>query len=297
MADHPKRKVGFTLVECVAVVAIVSTIALMAFVKLGGVFERSKQTAAASDLSCLRQAFLDDESGYLRDLRGIPGFSVGYLRVANLLIATNLYGAVEVADRQTEGVRVDAEPRVDGCAPSVCFTRWDEAAGRGWRGPYVNHPSGTFPARGERRFPDDLSAAERGFFPDLSGLREPDDFLDRRADCSIYGFPGEPAVIDPWGNPYVLQIPPPQAFPGVNTNVTDATRFRYARLVSAGPDGRLDTPCFGENRTNRWMTSWTSRVRRLSRQAGRIDGEDVSARGDDLVLFLTREDIDEGEDE
>ena len=105
--------------------------------------------------------------------------------------------------------------------------------------------------------------------------------------------------MDPWGNPYVLQVPPPQAFPdfeGANTNLSDEVRFRYARIVSAGPDGRLDAPCFGTNPTNWWATAWSPRTRRLSRQAGRIDNGDTSARGDDLVLFLVRNDIDEGEE-
>ena len=33
----------------------------------------------------------------------------------------------------------------------------------------------------------------------------------------------------------------------------------------------------------------------MSRQAGLVDGDDFSARGDDLVLFISRNDIDEGE--
>jgi hypothetical protein len=113
--------------------------------------------------------------------------------------------------------------------------------------------------------------------------------------ASVYGFPGEPAIMDPWGNPYVVQIPPPQAFTEV-TNAIDSMRFAYARVVSAGPDGRLDTPCFGANITNFWgTTGWSERRRRLSRQAGLVDGNDRTARGDDLVLFFSRNDIDEGE--
>ncbi len=74
-------------------------------------------------------------------------------------------------------------------------------------------------------------------------------------------------------------------------------RFGYARVVSAGPDGVLSTPCFQVNHTNEFTTSWNARTRRLARQAGLIDGDDRSARGDDLVLFLSRNDTDEGDDE
>ena len=88
-----------------------------------------------------------------------------------------------------------------------------------------------------------------------------------------------------------------QAFPGGSTNIPDHVRFRFARIVSAGPDGVLQTPCFTANATNWQFTSWNRDTRRLSRQAGLIDGDNRSARGDDLVLFLTRNDIDEGDDE
>jgi hypothetical protein len=70
-------------------------------------------------------------------------------------------------------------------------------------------------------------------------------------------------------------------------------------VVSAGPDGILATPCFAVNETNEWSAvgvNWADeRMRRLSRQAGLIDGGDRSRRGDDIVLFLSRNDIDEGE--
>lgn len=71
---------------------------------------------------------------------------------------------------------------------------------------------------------------------------------------------GDLEISDPWGHPIVLQIPPGPA------------GLRYARLVSAGPDGLLTTPPDDP-------------------MAGR-DGA-LSARGDDLVQFLNRADIDE----
>jgi hypothetical protein len=116
-------------------------------------------------------------------------------------------------------------------------------------------------------------------------LSLPDVFRNDTAGlCSVYGFAGEPAVGDPWGNPYVLQVPPPEAFgPGA---VSPRLRFRYARLVSAGPDGLLSTPCFAPDGT----AGWTPAARRHSRLAGR-DADGVPARGDDLVLFLERADL------
>lgn len=288
--------------EMLLVVAILAVLATCASIRFSRSIRSARLVAAETDIRTIRNAFLSESDGYLRDMEGIPGFSVANLRIANLLIATNLYGTTVVSPTLTRAVRVD-ESRQDGCAPPESFTAWDETKQRGWRGPYLHLGAGTsvttgvFPAARARRTASDASFAERGFFPSLVNLNVPADFRNALHGCSIYGFPGEPAVLDPWGNPYVLQIPPPQAFPGGSTNIPDQVRFRFARIVSAGPDGILQTPCFTPNATNWQFTSWNRTARRLSRQAGLIDGNDRSARGDDLVLFLSRNDIDEGDDE
>ncbi len=290
---------GFTLMELVVVVAIMSVIAVVAVSRIGRVGTAAKRIAAESDLKVLREAFVDEETGYLRDLRGIPGFSPGFLRLANLLMPTNLYVRLTAGtdSTRTPGVRLDDGWAANrGCAKPTTFFHWDADAERGWRGPYVKKPCASFPCRTDVRFADDLTFDERGFYPKVAQLGLPRDILNGRESCSVYGFPGEPALLDPWGNPYVLQIPPPQAFAGVTTNLPEEVRFRYARVVSAGPDGRLDTPCFDTNGTNWWATSWGERKRRLVRQAGLIDGNNRLARGDDLVLFLLRNDVDEGEE-
>jgi len=291
-------RVGFTLVELMIVVAIIAIIATLAVSHMTRTVLSAKVAAAESDLKTLSEAITDPVGGYLRDMRGIPGFSPAYIRMANLLISTNLYGTAEGGGEWAGGFRVD-DRRHAFCAPPEAFMRWNPESERGWRGPYVRHATGSFPSAADVRFKDDSTFKARGFFPAVHSLRLPMDFLDPANGCSVYGFPGEPAVLDPWGNPYVLQIPPPQAFPdrfGSNTNMPDEVRFRYARVVSAGPDGRLDAPCFASNATNWWSTSWNERERRLCRQAGLIDGDDRSARGDDLVLFLARNDVDEGEE-
>ncbi len=290
-------KKGFTLTEVLAVVALLSIVAVIAVYRVVGMTERARIVAAEGDLRSIRTALTDGESGYLRDMSGIPGFSAGYLRLSNLLVSTNLYGETESA-YGPEGRRVDDVWLGKGCAKPAAFTSWDESRARGWRGPYVNAKTVSFPSAADCDG-DGRSFASRGFYPDLSNLRLPSDMTSGLNGCSVYGFPGEPVPVDPWGNPYVLQIPPPQAFGGsLAEGFTNATlRFRYARVVSAGPDGILDTPCFGANGTNEFATSWSPRVRRLSRQAGLTDGTDRSARGDDVVVFILRNDVDEGGDE
>lgn len=66
-----------------------------------------------------------------------------------------------------------------------------------------------------------------------------------------YGVANDPAPLDAWNHPIVIQIP------------SDPT---YARLVSAGPDGTIQTP----------LT---------------VLDPPTSMRGDDVVLFLLRPDL------
>jgi len=282
--SNGKVKQGFTLIELGIAITVVALVVAIAAQRYGTLRSEARLTAAACDLGAVRDAFTGSEKapGYLDDMGTIPGFAPGYLRVANLLTATNLY--------VLQGLRADTGEATSSlhCAPAASFTAWSDASHRGWRGPYVRLDSArsagaVFPAPTDRRTATDATFAERGFSPNPARLSIPDDYRDG----SVYGFAGEPALLDPWGNPYVLQIPPPQAFASASgslADVDDAERFRYARLVSAGPDGILSTPCYFGN-TNATGSVWGAAQRRNAIFAGR-----AADRGDDLVLFLSRED-------
>lgn len=276
---HSFSNRGFTLIELAIVLAVLALVAMLATGRYGNFHKNARITLSQKEMQDIRDAF----RAYLDDLSSIPGFSPAYLRVANILASTNLYAI--------GGRRADIDAGDWGNlhrAPPAAFRIWDASASRGWRGPYllsggVSAPADTFPAPSARRTPSDATFAERGFFPETARLSLPDDYRDGR----VYGFPGEPALLDPWGDPYILQIPPAQAFvtaSGGLADVPDEERFRYARLVSAGPDGILSTPCFFAN-TNASGSAWRAAQRRASIFAGR-----PADRGDDLVLFLSRED-------
>lgn len=85
---------------------------------------------------------------------------------------------------------------------------YDPVTRRGWRGPYLlSPPNGA----------GYVLAPSRGF-------------------TALYGQDGDPAPLDGWGHPIVLQQP--ILFCGV----ISPSDLANARLVSAGPNGVIDTP-------------------------------------------------------
>lgn len=251
---------GYTLLELLAVVVIIAAVAALAMPNLDRSTEDAELTLARANLAAVRDAIIGSAAlpGLLADMRHVPGFRPVDM-FPNLLLSPS-------------------RSPLPGEYPP-----FDVTIGKGWRGPYfkmfpqvqntnpLHH--GLFPAADDRRMAGDLTFAERGFFYDLTN--------------SFYGVPLEHRALgDAWGNPIVLQVPPDEAF----TNPTDAKRWRYARLVSAGPDGVLTTP--------RYDASELILQTRLdeARLAGRLSDGTLAARGDDLVLFLNRIDVYEAEE-
>ncbi|MEZ6187111.1 MAG: prepilin-type N-terminal cleavage/methylation domain-containing protein [Planctomycetota bacterium] len=92
---------------------------------------------------------------------------------------------------------------LQGAAPAYA-----PATRRGWNGPYLRHVAGTYAITDP---------------PVGSGF------------TSAYGAPGDPCVLDGWGNPIVVQRPT------AASGGSDEARDRNVRLVSAGPNGVLDS--------------------------------------------------------
>jgi prepilin-type N-terminal cleavage/methylation domain-containing protein len=234
-----QRDDAFTLLELTVVIVIVAALAALVVNNVSRTADDAEVVAARATMQTLADAITGSAAGpgYLSDMRHVPGFRPVLLRPHHLLV---------------QGVQQNFDP----------------VAQRGWRGPYLRNAqrvltspaaTGAFPSAGDRSPRYVGTFFERGFFSD--------------AVTSPYGVPGDLAAADPWGNPIVIQVPPLSAFSG---STGDAKRFRYARLVSAGPDGTLATPL---DRLGGMLTDGTSLI-----------------RGDDLVLFLNRSDTYETEE-
>ncbi|MDB6138497.1 MAG: uncharacterized protein JWO94_1569 [Verrucomicrobiaceae bacterium] len=229
---------GFTLLELVVVVAILVVMASVLIVKVDKVRVGADDTVTRATLNTVREAIMGSAGGpgYLSDMKYVPGFDPIGIQLGDLIKAPSYL--------------------------PLTAQVYDPIARRGWRGPYLDNvqpvsnlsdPRGLFPSAGDQRFAGDPTFFERHFYSSSTS--------------SFYGAAGDLTIADHWGNPLVIQIPPS----GVVTPDTDAERLRYARIVSAGADGRLDTP--------------------RDRLAGMQPDGTINARGDDLVIFLNRPDV------
>ena len=120
---------------------------------------------------------------------------------------------------------------------------------RRWNGPYVTHQGARFP--GVR----DPTVAVAAGFDARYGIGDVDS-VDQTTHATVVDPLGDPTVLDAWGNPIVIQVPNTSG--GATPTATD---LMYARLVSGGPNGTLDTPESEQMPT-------------------------TAERGDDVVMFL-----------
>lgn len=131
---------------------------------------------------------------------------------------------------------------------------WNRDTGLGWRGPYVV-PQGQY-----------LVNPAANFFvysPGSSGY-----------PGTGYGTNSDPAVLDGWQRPIVLQVPNQSMSAGTYSTAL-AADLAFARLVSAGQNGIIDTdPNYLDSNGNPYPPP----------QPG------SNARIDDIILFLSRQD-------
>ena len=131
--------------------------------------------------------------------------------------------------------------------------------GLGWRGPYLISAGGTYPD------PTSAKAIQQGFLQYIAPSGS--------YPGNGYGSKGDPAVLDPWGNPIIIQFPYNTSHP-----TTGAQDYQFARLISAGPNGVIDT-----SPTATYLNPVSSLYDPYAQQ---------SARGDDIVLYINHSDSD-----
>lgn len=311
------KKSAFTLIELLAVVALVAIVASIGIASYKGQRQKAMLTAAQADMQAIRGAIVGSAAGekaYLSDMERLAGFTPVFLRPHNLLNRTNIVvmSCTSLGNERFYVYDNVSSEELVSCATFFAFTNYNAKAERGWNGPYIrnikalsimNQQSQFFPYPWDRRFASDKTFQERRFFP-KGYEQELSDAEGTGGGFCSYGIPNELALGDPWGNPYVIQIPPAEAIISLSQSSSDedeysATRFKYARIVSAGPDGILDTPCYlnpdPAYSTELFQPNGSVEKYRMLLLAGmRLDSENrpcIKARGDDIVLFISREDV------
>ncbi|MFZ4765119.1 MAG: prepilin-type N-terminal cleavage/methylation domain-containing protein [Roseimicrobium sp.] len=268
---------GFTLMELLLVLVILAAVAALVVSHVDRISDDAEMTVARAAMQTIAEAFTGSAAGpgYVADMKYMPGFGGKKVREPD--------GSMR--DVRLHDLLYQGKPDTPGWQPD-----FDPISQRGWRGPYLRNVvgprntnqaiAGRFPAPDDVRFLGDKSFLERGFFYVAKNVNfESGDVVGGEVL-------GDIAIGDPCGNPIILQVPPEEAF----DDPTEAKRWRYARLVSAGPDGVLMTP--------RYDAAILEPEPRMldSRLAGMLADGTTTARGDDLVLFLNRADTYEPEE-
>jgi prepilin-type N-terminal cleavage/methylation domain-containing protein len=223
------RRCGLTLLELLIVLTILVALSTLIVPTMGYLGRRSQRLAARENLYRLQNLIVNR---YWTDMGELPRPMI------------DLDGTVLEPDRidhpQLRYLFVNPDRAADPNDPFIYEKSPSLLSGRTWQGPYVSH-----------------SGARYTVNPAL-------------AFDSLYGLDGDPAVLDAWGRPIVLQLPT-EIPTGLNAGDDDAQILRiqrlHTRLVSAGPNGRIETP-----------------IDQLMPAA--VD------RGDDVVVFLFRHDED-----
>jgi len=177
----------------------------------------------------------DAVTRFAGDMRGYDDGGAGYA-----IVGGEPTGLPWPSDAEIVAGRAD-HPQLRYLVVAPAGAGFDAVASIGWQGPYLD-PSNL------GRLPGGLAAS--------------------------YGEEGDPAPLDAWGSPIVLQLP-------AGGSITGAESVEFARLVSFGPDGELNSP---------------------DAPAPGVTDQDAlelppAVRGDDVVLFLNTFDRNPPEDD
>jgi len=216
-----RARTGLTLLELLVVLVILLALSTLLIPTIGWLGERSQEVATLENLHRLREMLTNR---YLVDMGQLP-------RPRAELVANG----TRVDHPQMLFLFVNPDTFDDGDATNDWDTGEVHAAsgrpvtalsGRQWNGPYVQHSGAEYYVTDfDEDYTDPNGTNHTGRYG--LGTWAPD-VADRV---------GDPAVVDAWSNPIVIQEPDVDD----NDIISDIER-RHTRLVSAGRDGRFDTP-------------------------------------------------------
>ena len=220
---------GLTLLELLIVLVILVALAGLVVPTFSWVGRQSQFVATQESLQRLQELLVNryipdmGGNGYIdtTDSGGTNPYAGSYLgnMVANLPSA----GAVGYPTRgyHPQLRYLFVNPDSSGSSETMLWTNGATLlTPRHWQGPYVQNTSAVYKVGSGTTTPP--GPIQPGI---VSGTFS-----------TVYGQDLDPTVTDAWGNPIVIQVPtgtdPTTGEPGVN----------FARLVSAGPNGVIDTP-------------------------------------------------------
>jgi prepilin-type N-terminal cleavage/methylation domain-containing protein len=214
-----KRR-GLTLLELLVVLAILTALATIIVPVISMFGRKSQEVATRENLLRLQDLLVNR---YIPDLGGGTYVSVGSgtnpykgTRIGNMVANLPAPGAIGYTNRTTYHPQLrylfvnpdDSQyPETMNWVPNLTAL-----ATRRWQGPYIRHSGGTY-----RIHVDEV----------IDGIDA--------SFTTVYGEDGDPTVFDAWGRPIVIQVPT------VVDADTNEPGVNFARLVSAGPDGVIDT--------------------------------------------------------
>ena len=247
------KRPGLTLLELLVVLTILVALATLIVPQLSYLGQGSQKVSTRENLLRLQELLVNR---YVPDMggtsplpnSGLPANLASNLPWPNMAVTAtlDLASTARVSHPQLRYLFVNPDTETPSQSTTATFL-----STRRWQGPYITHNGARYGQAGS------ASANYANNFTTNYGIA--DVVSTSSSGVTTITSPGDPTVVDAWGNPIVIQLP----------NTSAADDWTYARLVSAGPNGVIDTP---EN--VRMPDNTTS----------------ATGRGDDVIMFLFRDD-------
>jgi prepilin-type N-terminal cleavage/methylation domain-containing protein len=220
------RRQGLTLLELIVVLVILVALAGLVVPQLTGT---NKQAAITATNQSMKQLQTVITNRYFVDMQSTSTIAAGVVALGPSILGLPSPNVADGTGRvviNTIGTATNypqmhflfVNPLSFSGSQYYANPTYIATTGIGWNGPYLMSSGGVYP---------DPSAVRPGDAQNQT--------WSHYGFTSSYGSIGDSAVFDAWGSPIVMQLPP-------LSSTDDATHSeRYARLVSAGPDGLLAT--------------------------------------------------------